>query len=539
MPPPVGWLRRLRPAPAHLGALAGGGLAFLSIPPIGAWPAGIAGVALFAYCLRDARPRRRIACGFLFGFGLLVPGLVWMIDFTAPGYPIAVVVESAFYALAGLMTPGRRGRVVAFPAALALAETLRDIWPFGGVPVPELSHGQAGAPLAQLARLGGSPTVTFGIGLAAAALVALVSALTPSRNERRAWVPSAVAALALAALVAGAYLAPDGGGPVGRLRVADVQGGGPRGLRAVNQDPTVAFTAQEEATARIGDQVQLIVWPENVLELDHALDGSAEDAAMRQIATDHRATVIAGVTEPVGATRFLNEAFAWTPTGGRIGPYEKVHRVPFGEWIPFRSLLSHVANLSDVPRDAIAGRGPGYLATPAGRFAFCISWEVFFDSRALSGVRAGGRVLLVPTNAASYTSGQVPSIEVASSRLRAIATGREVVQSAPTGFSAFIDHRGRVSARTALGARQVIESYVTERSGYTPFDVLGVDGVRLLLALVLSFGWPSWWWGWNSSRGGVGGGESTSSSRLAPWSTKRNRLKTMNLPTHRSPKDPR
>ena len=504
----------MRPAPAHLGALAGGGLAFLSIPPIGIWPAGVAGAALLAYCLQDARARRRIGCGLMFGLGLLIPGLMWMVDFTAPGYPIAVVVEACFYALAALITPPGRGRIVAFPTALALAETLRDAWPFGGVPVAELSQGQAGAPLAQLARLGGSVLVTFGIGLAAAVLAAVVAAR--ARRPRRALAAAALAGLAFGALLAGADLAPDGGAAVGRLRVADVQGGGPRGLRAVNQDPSVAFTAQVDATTRVADQVGLILWPENVLELDYPLDGSPEDAAMRTIAQGHRATVIAGVTEPVGPTHFLNEAFAWTPTGGRIGPYEKVHRVPFGEWIPLRSLLLHVANLSDVPRDAIPGHAPGYLATPAGRFAVCISWEVFFDSRALSGVKAGGRVLLVPTNAASYTTGQVPSIEVAASRLRAIATGRDVVQSAPTGYSAFIDHRGRVSSRTTLGARAVIESSVSERSGYTPFDDVGVEGVRLALLVVLSLSWLWWWWGWNSSRGGVGGGEISRSSRLAP-----------------------
>ena len=511
----AGAFRRVRPAPAHLGALAGGGLAFLSIPPIGVWPAGIVGTAWFAYCLPGAGARRRMACGFLFGLGLLIPGLVWMIDFTAPGYPVAVVVESAFYALAALGTPTRSGRTIVFPAALALAEALRDIWPFGGVPVTELSQGQAAAPLAQLARLGGSVLVTFGVGLAGAALAAGLRASRSGRGERRSLVAAALATVAFAGLLAGGYLAPDGGPPVGRLRVADVQGGGPRGLRAVNEDASLPFIAQELATERVNDPVQLILWPENVLELPYPLDGSPEDAAMRGIAGAHDATVIAGVTEPAGETQFRNEAFAWTPAGGRIGPYEKVHRVPFGEWIPFRSLLSHVANLSDVPRDAIPGHGPGYLATPAGRFALCISWEVFFDSRALSGVKAGGRVLLVPTNAASYTTGQVPSIEVSASRLRAIATGRDVVQSAPTGYSAFIDNRGRVGDLTSLGSRQVIEATVAERSGYTPFDDVGVVGVRWLLLALLFSGW-SWWWGWKASSGGVGGAEMAKSSGLAP-----------------------
>ncbi len=535
----MGLRGRRRVSCAHLAALAGGGIAFLSIPPIGIWPAGPAGLALLAVALYRARARRRIACGFLFGFGLLIPGLVWMIDFTAPGYPIAVLIESSFYALAGLLTPPGRGRLLAFPAAVAAAETLRDTWPFGGVPITELSQGQAAAPLAGLARLGGSVLVTGGTAAIGAALAGLAWAwwarrggpgaagrgdATPGRAAsirsgmagppgRGLLAPAGLGLAAVVLTVVGA-LAPNGGAPTGHLQVADVQGGGPRGMRAIDRDPILAFNAQVEETAAVHRPVSLIVWPENVLELNGPLDGSPQDATMRAIASSRRATVVAGVTVPVGATHFLNEVFAWTPSGGRTRPYEKVHRVPFGEWIPFRSLLSHFANLSVVPRDAIPGTGPGYLATPAGNFAVCISYEVFFDSRALSGVRAGGRVLLVPTNAASYSSGQVPSIEVAAARLRAIGTGRDVVQSAPTGYSAIIDNRGRVKARTSLGRAQVLTGLVSARSGYTPFDVVGVFGIRLALLLFLGLGWA--WWGWNSSRGGVGGAEITRSSSSGP-----------------------
>jgi len=526
-----GWV-----AGAHGAALVGGAITFLSIPPIGIWAAGPVGLAVFAVSLYRARPRRRIACGYLFGFGLLIPGLVWMIDFTAPGYPVVVLIESSFYALAGLLTPPGRGRLVAFPAAVAAAEALRDTWPFGGVPITELSQGQAAAPLAELARLGGSVLVTGGTAAMGAALAGLALALWAGRLRpgaagradanvpggptgpggspapwRRLVAPAGLGLAAVVLTVVGA-LAPDGGAPTGHLRVADVQGGGPRGMRAIDRDPMLAFNAQVDATAAVRPPVTLIVWPENVLELDGPLDGSPQDASMRTIASSRGATVVAGVTVPVGTTRFLNEVFAWTPTGGRTRPYEKVHRVPFGEWIPFRSLLSHVANLSDVPRDAVPGRGAGYLSTPAGNFAVCISYEVFFDSRALSGVRAGGRLLLVPTNAASYSSGQVPSIEVAAARLRAIGTGRDVVQSAPTGYSAVIDNRGRVRARTSLGRAQVLTATIATRSGYTPFDVAGLLGVRLAMLSLLGLGWWLAWWGWNSSRGGVGGAEMTRSS---------------------------
>jgi apolipoprotein N-acyltransferase len=506
-------------------AVAGGALAFLSLPPIGWWPAGVAGTGLFFAVLAGAAWPRRLVLGIAFGFGLLVPGLVWLISFTAPGYPLVVIVESSFYALAAVLTPPGRGRLLAFPAAVAAAEMLRDIWPFGGVPLAELSLGQAGGPLLELARLGGSPLMTAGaaaLGAGAACVAAGLAGWWRGQPGEGSWSrssgtapgrPSCVprtglgggrdrsalrhsnslrgglVALALVALVtAAAQLSPDGGG--GRpLTVASVQGGGPRGLRAVDRDPVLAFIAQVRAMARVRPGVRLVVWPENVLELSGPLNGSGQDATMRQLATSLDATMVAGVTQPSGSSRFLNEVFAWTPTGGRIGPYEKVHRVPFGEWIPFRSLLSHVANLSDVPRDEVPGHGPGFLRTPAGPLGIMISYEVFFDQRSLAATRAGGQLLLVPTNAASYSSGQVPAMEVAASRIRAVGAGRDLVQAAPTGYSAIIDNRGRVRQRTSLSARAVLEASVTMRRGRTLFEHGGLLPLRLAVVAGLLAGW--------------------------------------------------
>lgn len=521
----VRWLVRLPRGvrPAHLLSLVGGGLAFLSLPPIGWWPAGVAGAGILFAAGAGAGARRRIACGYLFGAGLLVPGMFWVIAFTGLGYPIVVLVEASFYALAVLFTPPGRGRLLAFPAAMAGAEMLRDVWPFGGVPLSELSLGQAGGPLAEVARLGGSVAVTgveaaLGAGLAAVVIQAArdawprvepwggagpraVTALDGGAGGAvggpvAGLVAGLVAVVLSVAAVTGGALAPDGGPPVGRLEVAAVQGGGVRGLRAVDQNPAVPFLAQVRAMSEVKDPVHLIVWPENVLELTRRLDGSPQDAEMRRIAETQHATVLAGVTQPVGATRFLNGVYAWTPDGRRIGPYEKVHRVPFGEYVPFRSFLSHFANLSDVPRDAIPGHGPGYLVTPAGRIGVMISFEVFFDERALAAVGAGARILTVPTNAASYRTGQVPSMEVAAARLRAIGTGRDLVQAAPTGYSALVNNRGRVLARTSLGAEQVLESHLSMRAGLTFFDRTGLwfgrflAGAMILAAWLLAVGDP-------------------------------------------------
>jgi apolipoprotein N-acyltransferase len=152
--------------------------------------------------------------------------------------------------------------------------------------------------------------------------------------------------------------------------------------------------------------------------------------------------------------------------------------------VPLRGVIEHLADLSEVPRDAIAGRGPGVVTTPAGRAAVAISYEVFFADRARSGAAAGGRLLLVPTNASSYTTSQVPTQELAAARLRAVETGRWVVQAAPTGFSAVVDQRGRVHARSSLGPAAVLAARVGARTGKTPAVDLG-DLPVVLAALIL------------------------------------------------------
>src|SRR5205807_1138021 len=70
------------------------------------------------------------------------------------------------------------------------------------------------------------------------------------------------------------------------------------------------------------------------------------------------ATLVAGVTEPAGDTHFHNAVVAWGPDGTLLARYEKVRRVPFGEYVPLRSLVRRVVHLELVPRDALPGHGP-------------------------------------------------------------------------------------------------------------------------------------------------------------------------------------
>ena len=451
--------------------LIAGVLLTASVPPFGWWLLGLAGAALLAdTLLRVEGWRMRLLAGATTGLTLYAVGWFWMSEFSAPGYVVAVIIEIAILSLACLTVA--RHRLWAVPAALVLAEYARDHFPFGGVPLAGLPLGQVGGPLAPAARLGGQLLVVALIGAVAVAVVAAV---------RQRFVYAAVALLVVIACVVGGHLA-GGTHRTGQLAVASVQGGGRRGLRAIYSDPTQVFRAQLQASAKVQTPVELVVWPEDVIDVD-SIKGSPQAEDVATTARQLNATVVAGIVEDAGPNHFANAALAWEPDGTISARYDKVHRVPYGEYIPFRGLVKHLANLDAVPRDAIAGHGPGVLNTAAGRFGVAISYEVFFSDRARIATRHGAQVMLVPTNASSFSTGQVPAQELAAARLRAMETGRWVVQCAPTGYSAIVNPNGHVLAHSDLGAQDVIQRTVERRAGQTPATRLG-DGLAALIALL-------------------------------------------------------
>lgn len=447
-----------------------------TLPPFDLWWLGPVGVAVLAAVLPGCGWRGRLVLGFAAGLGWFVPGLWWVIQFHAAGWVAIVLMESALMALGMAAVPGR-GVAIGLPAALVLVEAVRGRWPFGGLPLAGLDIGQTDGPLLGAARLGGHLVLVALVGLVGVGLAALA---------RRRWL-GGVAALAATVAVAGAgALAPDGSATGTQLTVAAVQGGGPRGLRAVDSDERQVLERHVAASAQVPAGTDLVLWPEDVVDTSRPYAGSGAEREVEEAVRRLGTTVVVGVVEDVGdGDRFRNASIVYDRDGRQVDRYDKVHRVPFGEYIPFRSLLDRVADVSAVPRDAIAGTGPGVLDTPVGRMAVVISFEVFFADRARSGVDAGGGVLLVPTNASSFTTSQVPSQEIAVARLRAVETGRWVVQAAPTGYSGVVDHRGRLASRGPLGVEVVVSGEIGMRTGRTVATVLGDWPVVLVAALGL------------------------------------------------------
>ncbi len=509
--------------------LAGVGLA-LSLPPWGFWILAFPAAGLLWWRLIGLRPRTRLWAGWLAGLGCFVPGLMWARAFTLPGAIALIVIEALFPAAACLFVPSRPigAAALAYPAAMTLAEAARMIWPFGGLPIGGVYLGQAGGPILGLARLGGPLLLTaavFAGGVAVAGLflgaisraasthtflsqpvishavssqpaISQPATAHPRRSGgvRTLILVGSVALIGVVLLTIVADHAPDGGSSRGTMTTAAVQGGGVRGFRKSQVDPALVLAAQKTATARMqqldhGHTPQLVLWPEDVVSLSSPLDGSSAENSLSKLAVNLHTTLVVGVTETVSSTTFRNEVVAWGPDGTIVSRFEKVHRVPFGEYIPYRGFFRHLADLSSVPLDAIPGTGTGLMPTPAGPLGALVSFEDFYADRGRSSVRAGAQLLIVPTNTSSYSTSQVPAQEIAASEVQAVEQGRDLIQAAPTGFSAAIDHRGRLLSRSTLGKQQVIFAALDRRTGETLFVRYGDVPILVFAGVALLGGW--------------------------------------------------
>jgi len=423
--------------------------------------------------------------GLAAGVGFLGPGLAWLTEFHVIGFVAAVVLEAGLFALAAAATPPGRWQLLGLPAALVLVDALRGAWPFGGVPVATLAQTQIGGPLAEAARLGGSPLLGALAALAGVALAAL------SRRQLRR---SAAVAAFVAAVVALGAASPQGRA-VAPLEVAVVQVGGERGRRAVEGASGPGLATLVATTRRQAGAAELVLWPEDGVRVSGDVRGAPQAREVGALARDLGTTIVSGVSESRGPVRH-NLAVAWGPDGALLDRYRKQKVVPFGETVPWRSLVERLADTSAVPRDVVPGRGPGLLATPAGDLGVVISFEVFFPGRVRAALLAGAEVVLVPTNASSYPTTQMPALELGAARLRALETGRSVVQAAPTGFSAVVAADGTVRRQSDLGNAAVLTAVIERRSGWTLYTRLGdtpllaAAGAALVLGWLLSAGVP-------------------------------------------------
>ena len=464
----------------YFAALGSGALVAFSLPPWGWWPLAFIGIAIFARITTSGitRKRTQFLLGTIFAFGWFAPGMCWMWFLTPPGYVIAVILFAAFHGVASVVGSRSMYPLVALPLAHALAETFRFSFPFGGVPLASLAISQSASPLVGIVRIGGPLLLTFCVLQIGFALSQLVVA--PKMKHL------AVFGAIVALVVCAGIVAPNGNDTGETRTIAAVQGGGPQGTLAINTNPRDVVERHLAATRAItSTNLDMVIWPENVIDVADFYD-SVERTEIAEQAARLNAPFVVGITEDMNARYFTNAQIVVNEDGTLGDRYDKVRRVPFGEFVPLRGLLETLgAPVDRIPRDALAGSDIAQLQVADTTVGVVISWEVFFSGRANEGVEAGGSVLVNPTNGSSYTGTILQTQQIASSRLRAIENGRWLVQVSPTGFSAFISPTGEVFDRTGVSEQRVLERTINLRSGRTLYSNLGDLPFIVLMVAVL------------------------------------------------------
>lgn len=469
-----------------LAAFAGFLIAF-SLPPWGWWPLTFVGFALWDYLLNDVTGKQRFFTGWAVGLVWLAMGELWMFDLTAPGYVLVFIVFGGGYGLVSTLAVGDGWRVATLPAAIVLFEWFRWSYPFGGVPLATVPMTQVNSPLANVLPFIG-PT-----GLAA---VTALTGVAASRLAQRRIDQGTMAAGVVTLAVIVSFLVP-GSTVIDTLDVAVVQGGGPQRTRADRCENQRVFDRHVEATNSITEPVDLVMWPENVVNptADSTLLGGCDDlffmseaiTDVAAIAESQNAVLIPGWFHSDGPDATVNYSTTVSPDGETLDRYDKVRIVPFGEFVPLRGLIEQFSN--DVPgREVRPGTGPAKLDSPIGRLGINISWEIFFDSRGRAATRDGGEVLVNPTNGSSYWLTILQSQQIASSQLRAMENDRWVLQAAPTGFSAIVNPDGEVLQRTGVSEQRVLLDTIERREGLTLATRWGSEPMLVLSGLVLLAG---------------------------------------------------
>lgn len=439
----------------------------LAFPPVDAvWlmPLGLAGLML---SIRDLRGRGGFVQGLVFGLGFMLPLLRWITIIGPDAWVALAILEASFYAGMGLAWAWLRARRW-WPLGVALtwvaAEWLRSTVPFGGLPWGRLAFGLVDTTVARYGRVGGSALVAF--------VLVLVVALVVDVAERRDRSRVGVVQLAAAAIVLLASLVlPVGAAHAsGTVQVAAIQGDVPGDGMDAFAERRAVLDNHSEATKDFAEQVaqgqlpqpDVVIWPENSTDIDPFGDLSAFaeiDSAVKAIGVP---TLVGAVVNGPDSSHVQNMGIVWDPDTGPGEQYVKRHPVPFGEYIPFRGMLTRfIDRLDQIPRDFAQGTEDGVLDLGPIRIGDVICFEVAYDGLIRDVVDGGAELVVVQTNNATYTgTGQLEQ-QFAISRYRAIETGRSVVIAATNGISAIIAPDGSVTALTAQRTRAVLDEEVT------------------------------------------------------------------------------
>lgn len=477
----------------YLAALVSALLMWAAFPPLDIGPlAFVAPIPLFWALRRVERGFEALTIGFLWGVAFFGSLLFWISILGFVAWVPLVLLMAAYFAVYGVVVwlfrlwPAWRWWLIAVGAWAAI-EFVRARFPFGGFPWGNIGYAASGFPplLGSVQFLGPAGWTVLAVAFAAAAVL-----LIESRKHWRQFVDTTVVVVLLG--VVGVLFAPSADGEP--VRAVIVQGGSPCPMVHCQNENQRIFESHLELTRTIPDDgADLVVWAENSTgpPFDPENNGAVEAAIISEAGRIDAYFLVSG-TRKVEPDGFLNVNMLYTPEGVKIGEYAKQHPVPFGEYVPLRSLLGFIPQLDQVPRDMVRGTEPIVFPMMQGRLGSVISFEGAFPRSIRAISDAGSQLMVVATNESSYGRSPASDQLIDMTRVNAAAIGQDFVHAAITGKSTFISAAGEVGETTELFEETVLYGEVAMRSAgptvFTRFPNWAT--VLAVLCLVAALFWP-------------------------------------------------
>lgn len=470
-------------------ALLSGVLLALAFPRFNLSWLAFVGLVPLLWVTRRATPWRAAWLGLLNGTAFFTINLFWLTHAMAVyGHiprvlAVGLLMLLALYlgtyvgvfvmVVAWISSRGLVGRTLLPPALWTALEYVRT-YALTGFPWGFLAYTQAGnLPLIQMAAWTGMYGVSWVLVLSNAVLVAALDRTIPLFRR-------ALALIGLTLIISGLWLLgadrlgiPDSGRP---FQAAAIQGNIPQDIKWRPEVREEILRRYERLTLKASEAgPSLVVWPETaipyLLGADLPVRERVETLARR--AGTHL-LVGSPDAELASPPRYFNSAFHVAPDRGIVGRYDKVHLVPFGEYIPLRPLLGFVNKLAQgAIGDFQAGREYTVFDLGGARFGATISYEVYFPDQVRRYVKAGADFLVNITNDAWYGRTAAPYQHLSMVVFRAVENNAFLIRAANTGLSAVVHPTGRLLAASDLFEEKILPQTIRTRSGTTFYTRYG------------------------------------------------------------------
>jgi len=237
------------------------------------------------------------------------------------------------------------------------------------------------------------------------------------------------------------------------LKVALIQGNIPQDVKwdPAFQESTIAVYERITREASIGG-IDLVVWPESAIPF-YFQDDPKYASRIKRVAIGVKSFLVTGspAYDNEGTSiKYRNSAYLLSPTGEVMGRTDKIHLVPFGEYVPLARLLPFVHKLVVGIGDFSPGKSTVPLYIDKGKIGVLVCFEGIFPELSRGYVRAGSRLLVNITNDAWYGRSSAPYQHLSMTVFRAVENRVPFVRAANTGITAIIDSRGHIHGMTQL-----------------------------------------------------------------------------------------